>query len=692
MRMLLRTLMVSMLCGAVSAAAYAESNAPALLPADGLYGLPAKQGGAMVKPLPAYISPDFLSAIGYEQGAATDAIKWFHDETTRLFPATVISTITPQNKYRTYVVSMQITRADQYSVNKPDGNVDIYLPLAVNVYFTNILTGEVLYSVTRTRYSNLTATKADYASGQLKPRLEQAYRDNLKQLTSAVLEQAHSEFKPLQISATVTDTWKGYYILNKGVDAGIATGNELVTASGAGLKIIQSGKSYAVGIPTLGAIHKGDELSFFSTATAGDVQKPRVLILDADTPSDFPGGYAATQFTQSLGSQASFTIVPVNPTFQAVLTDLSTNQGLQQEEVIQHRQLPNYFLRMKVLPPILYELPSNHEFAKARVFRSVAFAELVDGAGRVVYASQTEERLLDNTIDGGMAFDLKDRNKVLYANLISNLSKQFVKDVKFSSIELPLSQASAQEVSVKDPVGLLTPGASIRIYHKLSDVSGVHESVAVPIWEAAVGAKQGTDVSASLIVPTGDAAYAVSVDAKKDLVLLEGNGSGSTSNLAYTLCDSVKDIGTLHLPALNDVAYFALGSSFKLPYYTGHYAVGAKHQALPDALADYANVGFAKPVVVASTTTAQCIQPLIKISETSRTCKGDGFCELKLQVVAGIQAVRGDAVGGKKVLSVEYTISNAPEKDIDLYESYHAMLKTIELLPQAIGQADVSHF
>lgn len=669
---------------------YAASNSPALLPVHGIYGLPSKQAGVVSTPLPSYISSDFLAAIGYDVGVPTDAINWFRSETTRLFPISVIETVTPENKSRTYAVSMQITRADQYSVNKPDGNVDVYLPLAVNVYFTNILTGEVLYSATRTRYTNLTVTQAAYTAGTSKVQIEQAYRDNLKQLTTAVLEQANTEFKPLQISATVTDTWKGDYIVNKGVDAGIAVGNELVSADGSGLKIIQSGKTYAVGVPTLGVIHKGDQLSFFSTVAAADVKKPRVLILDADTPSDYPGSYAATQFAQSLGSQASFTIVPVNPTFQAVLNDISTNQGLQQQEVTQQRQLPNYFLRMKVLPPVIYELPSNHEFSKARVFRSVAFAELVDTSGRVVYATQAEDRILDQVVDGGMAFDAKDRFKVLYANLINTLSKQFIKDVKFSTVELPLGQGASKEVTVKDQVGLLATGESIRVYRKLTSIDGVSEPVAVPIWDAQVTDRHGSDVNASLVLPSGDASHSMDVDGKNDVVIVEGSGTSSASNLAFSLCDTVNDIGTLHLPAINDVSYFALGANFKLPYFAGHYAIDNK--TLPDALGQYANVGFAKPVVVANINTAMCLQPLVKITETSRSCKGDGFCEIKLQVAAGVQVLHGTEKGVKKVLSVDDTISNAPEKDINIYESYHALLKTIELMPQAISQIDISHF
>jgi len=685
------TTAVAVLAALATPAIWANDNTPVLLPAHGIYGLPDKISGSL-GPLPPYINKDFISAIGYDTGAPTDAINWFRSETSRLFPAMVIDTVNPTNKSRTYAVSMQITRADEYSVNKPDGNVDVYLPLAVNVYFTNILTGEVLYSATHTRYMNLTLTQASYTSGKAAGDIQQAFRDNLKQLTTAVLEQAQHEFKPLQISATVVDSWKGDYILNKGVDAGIGVGDELVSVDGSGLKIIQSGKTYAVGVLTLGKIHTGDQLSFFSTASAADVKKPRVLILDADTPEDYPGAYASTQFSQSLGSQAAFTILPVNPNFQAVLNDAAMNQGLQQSEVTQQRALPNYYLRFKVLRPVMYELPSNHQFAKARVYRTLAFAELVDATGRVVYATQAENKILDPVIEGGMAFDPKDRYKVLYANLINDLSKQFASGVKFSSTSLSVTQATGKDVTVKDSLNVLTPNQSVRVYRTLKSIHGVNEPVLVPIWDAQVQTRNGTDVTAALVLPSGDTSQSLSVNANEDTVFVDGTGSVNASNVSFSLCDSSRDIGTIPVPAMSDVVYFSLGSNFKLPFFAGQYVVGGNHKNLPDALTQYANAGFAKPVLMPNLTTNKCIQPLVKVAETSRTCKGDGFCEVKLQVLSGIQVFQGQDKGMKKALGVEDVISNAPEKDIDTYVSYHALLKTIELMPQVISQADLNQF
>lgn len=667
-----------------------DVRAPVLLPAHGIYGLPAKSGGTLVNPLPSHISPDFISAIGYDSGPPIDEIGWFRAEMVRLFSSAVVDSVTPQNKYRTYAVSLQITRADEYSVNKPDGNVDIYLPVAVNVYFTNILTGEVLYSSSRTGYFNLTETQVNYSAGKSKSRIEQAYRENLRGLTTAILTQASVEFKPLHISANVTDEWNGYSIINKGIDAGIAVGNELVNQDGSGLKIIQSGKTYAVGVPTLGVVHKGDELSFFSTAAANDVRKPRVLILDADTPADFPGAYASTQFSENIGGKSSFSILPVNPDFQAVLNDVSENQGLKQEEVTQHRVLPGYFLRLKVLPPVEYELPSNHEFGKVREFEGTAFAELIDASGRVVYATSAEERLDDQVISGGMAFDIKDRNKILYGNLLDTLSKKFIKDVRFSNSELSLKDVSPDKVVVSDHAGLLALGANVRIYHKLDSVKGIADAVMVPVWDAQVSERNASDVVLSLVLPTIQSSRPLPLDAMKDSVIVEGSGTSTVSRLAFSMCDVSRDIGGIHLPALNDVAYFSLGSSFKQPFFSGNYIVGGGNRSLPDAVADLSHAGFSKPVSVLTTATPLCLEPLLKITETDRKCTSEGVCDIALSILAGIQVLHGDVKGPKKALSVDVKIGNAPQDGLDAFEARRALLKVIELMSQAVAQIDTN--
>ena len=66
--------------------------------------------------------------------------------------------IDAKNRYRTLAVSVQVTRASRFEVNKKDGTRDIYLPLTLSLYFSNPLTGEVLQSFNQTRVTTFTST------------------------------------------------------------------------------------------------------------------------------------------------------------------------------------------------------------------------------------------------------------------------------------------------------------------------------------------------------------------------------------------------------------------------------------------------------------------------------------------------------------------------------------------------------
>ncbi len=678
----------------ISLASMAATPAgPFLLPASGLYGLPEKTGNDIKLPLPAHIHDDFLTAIGYKQGAPVDAINWIQSEVKRLFGTSVIDTVTMKNKFRTYAVSLQVTRADQYSVDKEDGNTDVYLPLGINIFFTNIITGEVLYSASKTAYTNLTETQDNYRSGRSSERIQAAYRENLKEVLTSVLTEASAKFKPLQISARVVDDWKGYLILDKGVDVGIAAGQEMLKESGEGFRILYSGKTYSVGgSPDLGEIKEGDEVSFFSTASASDVKKPRVLIIDADSPSDILGSYASTQFAEELGAKASFTIIPVNPNFSKVLHDVASNQGLRQDEVTQNRELPNYFLRLKVLQPVVYELVSNQSFGKQRVFEGSAFAELLDKTGRVLYATEVHEEIRDTIVSNGMAFDLRDRQKILYGNLLKTLSEKFIKDVRFSRNELSIQKVTDEAVVVNDQAGLLVINQNARVMHKLKKYDGIQEVVLVPTWDLNVVERSDSAATLQRDLPTQGKGLPIQAHGDDLVVVESSSGKNSQSRLSFSLCDESQDIGTIKIPELKDLAYFSIGKVFQQPFFGGDYPVSANHKGLAAETASFDQYGFKKadkPTAV--TPPPYCLSPLIKVTETSRKCAGEGSCDVTLNIIAGIQVLSADKVKGpKKILSVDYKISNAPENGLDLFVKRKVLLKAIELFPEVLKQLDVS--
>jgi len=670
---------------------FAEGNTgPLLIPANGIYGLPLKGSGDKIDVLPPHINSNFITAIGYDRGEPKESINWFHAELTRLFVDSVIEDLSTKVKSRTYAVSLQITRADQYSVDMDDGRTTVYLPVGVNIYFTNILTGEVLYSANKTGYANLVETKDNYHSGRSLNRILTAYRDELNQVITAVLVDAKNRFKPLQIEAEVAYQFKEYLILNKGMDAGISSGLELTKSSGEGVQVLYAGKSYSVGVLTLGEIRKKDIVSVYSTTSANDVKKPRVLILDADAPQDIPGNYASTQFTEELGDKASFTIVPINPDFSQVLVDISSRKGGEQAEITQSRVLPVYYIRLKIFTPIVYELKSNHDFGGQRVFEGSAFAELIDRSGRVIFATEVHEDIKDTIISHGMAFDIRDRNKVLYGNLLKTLSQKFIENVKFSRNEFVITKNSPDGVEVKDNAGVLAVNQNATVMHKVGEVSGITEAVSIPTWIASVVDRTKDQVKLHLDLPTIQHGLDVRAGAD-DYLLVEGNGKEVHSRSAFSLCDQSQDLGTMHLPELRDIAYFSIGKVFSQPFYGGEYPVSSRQKNLNDETSMFDRQGFKKRENSSVIKPQYCLSPLLKITESARNCSSDDVCEITLNIIVGMQVMLPDNTKGpKKILGVDYKIENIPSKSLEQIVRRKAMLKTIELMPDVIKGLDVS--
>lgn len=611
----------------------------------------------------------------------------FREAMQQNFAQSLTDSITPQNKFRSYAASLQVVRADEYAVKRPDGNVDIYLPLTLNLYFTNILSGEVLFSKSATSYRFLTETQEQYQAGDSRERIAAAYNQSTTALVQQLVKDASGQFNPFTIDARVIKQWEGFSVINKGMDAGIGVGVELLTPQGAGLKIIHTEAGYAVGTPTLGNITPEDTLSLYSTAANKDIRKPKVLVMNADTPDEIPGQFASIQFSENIGNKAAFTITPVNPTYQAVLQQIVRNGGLQQAEITQRRELPDYYIRIKVLPPQQYELATSQNFGKVRVFSTMAFAELIDQNGRVLYSTHASSELQDQIIDGGMAFDISDRHKVLYSNLLDTLSQSFINNVRFNREDLPLLQADANSVLISDAAGRLTAGQNVHLFHTLPGDKGLPD-IQVPIWELQVDERQGQGAKASYLLPFSEGSKISA--STNDFVRVDGNKSGAASGVRLAPCNTVLDKGSIQTPFLKDLAYFSAGSALTFPFYGADYPVSPSQQSMSQALESLQHAGFSKPLKLLPPAPTFCIEPIVKADEVKRECdEKKSLCDIDVQILAGWQAK--STTGAKpvvKVLRVQSRFEKIPSDSVSSYLSRRVMEKYLELLPLTLQQME----
>ena len=89
----------------------------------------------------------------------------FQGEFRKAFPDAV-ATVADKDRRFTLVSSLQIARASLYTVDKVDGTVDVLAPVSGSLYFTNAVSGEVLYTVAATYDARATGARGGSGTGR----------------------------------------------------------------------------------------------------------------------------------------------------------------------------------------------------------------------------------------------------------------------------------------------------------------------------------------------------------------------------------------------------------------------------------------------------------------------------------------------------------------------------------------------
>lgn len=609
-----------------------------------LYPVPAvftSQGGDANA---ARIDPDFAVAVPGERGG-----KYFSDSFRDLFPESV-SVITAANKRRTFAVSMQVARASKYVVEKPDGTSDVYLPITGSIYFTNVMTGEVLFTFTRTEITQVTLRRDATATGS--SQIQSYFRQNFDELVTSLVKTARSQFHPKSITAIVRGEWKGLAVLDGGRDQGLSRDDTLSDPDGNEVRVISAGPRYAIARLELGKFVRGGKFSKVSNQTLAEILKPRVLPLVDKTPQDLPEQTIVQILSDALGAKSSISLTPVNRTYQAVLTTIAAKADISQD-AIRQRELPNFFFRLNVPEPIEFEAPTNLAHKTRRVYEAMALAELVDRSGRVLWAGIGENHIEDE-VTAGIAFNSSARREVVIKNALLDLANRFGKEMKFSSAEVAVTSGGS-EPSLRDDHGMLAKGASnLFVYRNIGKVEGIDSDVRVPIWSINVSSVTDGSAGASLDLPVVEGAPE---PVAGDVVFLSGvSRSGLVTHKRFGPCPEQK-LGSVEISGYGDIARNIFASRFKATYIT---------QGLSVKVAELvrSGSGFKGEIKAMSEGADYCVEPVYRVDLVEPTCTGD--------VCADIATVRltyrlriKDATGDIKVrqgLETKMTTGALPRK------------------------------
>lgn len=562
--------------------------------------------------------------------------QYFSQQLQQDFPQQIVSQIDSSNKQRTFVASLEVLRAKRYDVPK-QSTTEIFLPVTLNLKLTNILTGEVLYSTSSTLNQPLQVLTAELDSPAVTTRIQTQYQKSLLSLAQQVTSKLKPELQLSEIQTEVIDQWKNYLILNKGYVQGIGRDDELSAPDGGLIRVVQADSNYSVAIPVL-LNGKSKQFSKLTSSATSAINKPKVLIADVLTYQDESKELIEQVFAGAIGDQAAFSLTPVNRQYALLAQSIGEETKLAQAEDINRRALPDFFIRLAVLPTLSFEQPQG-SMTTQRVTHAQVMGELIDASGQVIFAAWAEDHIED-VISEGMSFSADARREIAVKNALLKLGDQFKREVKFSKADLKVTAVNGQQIVIDDPAQRLTEGLSIKVF-RIHNTQG--KSIFVPIWDAQVDARQGAQVSANLILPvSGDGQQAVSVN-KGDSIFLDTGSNVANLAQAHVFClnQAPEQLGNIKFDAYTALSHVAFARYSKFPFYATGAGLPQQQSLAQSVLALTKGAGFrtdVKPHFVVPT--QHCLQPVYRINPTSDSAacsSADTRCEEMLSIAAGMR-------------------------------------------------------
>ncbi|OTG76111.1 hypothetical protein B9T26_03170 [Acinetobacter sp. ANC 4169] len=582
---------------------------------------------------------DFSQAIDNDS-TRQQAEQIFLQSLKQNFGDQVVATISQKNKHRTYVASLEVLRASEYVVKK-DSTAEIFLPVTLSLKLTNILSGEVIYSDSATLSQPIQVLSSELESAATKAAIKQKFQSTLLTLTQQVAQGLKSKLNVAEIETKVIDQWKSYLVLDKGFNQGIAAQDELSSAEGDLIRIVHADSDYAVALPVL-MQGNAKQFSKISTNTRQAMNKPKALVVDVLTYQGESKDLIEQIFSDAVGEQASFSLTPVNRRYSAMAQSISEQTSLAQSKDINQRDLPEFFIRINVIPVIAYQQQIG-KMTQQQVFHSEVFAEMIDRSGRVIYSAHATDDIKD-IVSEGMGFSLEARKEVALKNALLQLGQKFQKGLQFTRADLKVSGSSGQSITIDDAGERLSAGMKVHVYHQ---DKAAQRNILIPTWEATIVERQGTKVSAQLDFPISSSDRLPVRSG--DRILIDSSAPVGDSKQARVLCPGLHtdQVGEIPFYGFGPLIYHAFSSQSKRPFYaTG---AGFKGQTLlKDAVIRMTeNSGFKKNLDANFYVPKdECLQPVFKIEvkENSVKCNADkSNCDATLIMASGARRFNAKA-------------------------------------------------
>lgn len=576
----------------------------------------------------------------YQQNRA-DFIKQYVDIFSSIYKNTT-NELSDKNKYKTFAAYINIPRVSENPYKRGDV-LDIYLPMTMSINFVNMATSELLFSYPLTEYSGFSTSlensqNINYINGQI----SKAYIDNYKQLLNDVVTKSSGNFKPFVIEAKVKDSYRSLYVLDKGTTAGIAKGDLLVDGNDNQLSVIYSTLDYSVAKALIGKPAINSIFNKFANSTITQLKKPKVLFIN-----DLGSEKYYNIFSTELGSNADFSLMTVDATFNKMIIDLASLNMTFSSKNAQNREVPDYFLKLYLTEPVYTRFPSNKDFYNTDKYSMLACGVIFDKSGRIVFSKCVDDEITDSVVSD-MKFSQDERFEVLTKNTLNKLALAFQSEVKFKNLELNISKTDGEYIFINDKAGILNVGNTVSIFKKVKTEKGGAE-ILIPTWEYKIISIDGENVECKPMYPVIDG---LNFPSKSDKVLLTAiTKADNHANMFKFLPDGMELKGNqVKLDNFKDLAFASLASGMKSPISFDNVELAEQIKELNEGY------GFKKKIETPVNSSDLTIKPVYRI-ELIGTIPDNNLLRQKYKITVGVISYKNGEVLQKKGLSQELEIS-----------------------------------
>jgi hypothetical protein len=544
--------------------------------------------------------------------------------------------LSSRNADHVFAVSLNLTRATAYSVDKGNGNRDVVATVSGSVYFTNVMTGEILTVVTKTEIGRAVIDGKD----SIPDTTTTLFRSALASLVPDLADAAAKTFTPVLVEAKVSAVLGKTFVLDGGYERGIQAGDQLEDADLNLIKIDYSAQAYAIAELSVGKAPVGSTFHKYMAAKSDGRIRPRLLVIAEQVPAGYSVPYVEQLFSDLLGDKAPYSIVQVNPKFSQLLTVVLGKADLSATDA-QHRSPPDLFLTLRMGAPIQYEVPTNLQFQTTRNHFAVSFADIVDVNARVNASAVGSSRLSDD-ITKGVGPGLLERREVVIRNALTDLANNVVKigDTHRDANPLvaggqpgALAVSSAGKAFFADQKGVVLRKTAVK-------VGTATLQMLVPVSLAKIDSEESPGM---MRIRVGAPIDSDKTPAPGDLFEVERRGPTPRVANRMAVCGVVEHLGAAATPELSNLAENALGSLMPGVLY----APGVQRETQNISTAEFSSaVAWDVPDILT------CIQPVDRVDVGDEACTQQ--CDRAVTAKFTLRVKRKDEVLSRAVVEDQF--------------------------------------